>query len=78
METFKHYENVATFWECVKEHQSSTSPCAWVYPSAREKRELYIIKAESKMNGSEMLDEETVSPSLFRKLFQKFKSAGPK
>lgn len=52
--------------------------CVWVYPSDRQKRELCVIKAEAKLDGSEMLAEEPEPPSLFRKLFQKFKSAGPK
>lgn len=52
--------------------------CVWVYLSAGEERELCVLKAETKLDGSGMLAEEPESPSLFRKLFQKFKSAGPK
>lgn len=36
-----------------------------------------MIKAETKMDGSETLAEEPEAPSLFRKLFQKSESAGP-
>lgn len=39
------------------------------------KRELL---AESKMDGSEILADELEYPSLFRKLFQKFKSVETK